>query len=157
MTNRLNLLVAVAAVIAASWAMAQPGGGYGWGPGMGPGCDAAAQGTGNCPGPGGGYGHGGGYGPGGGQGMNLLSSEERTQFHDAMHAVTTVDECNALVAQHKAVLAQRAKENGVTAPQRPKRALTALAETRSRESILPFDAVSPPMRGRASRPGGDNL
>jgi hypothetical protein len=120
MTNRLNLLVAVAAVIAASWAMAQPGGGYGWGPGMGPGCDAAAQGTGNCPGPGGGYGHGGGYGPGGGQGMNLLSSEERTQFHDAMHAVTTVDECNALVAQHKAVLAQRAKENGVTAPAGPR-------------------------------------
>jgi hypothetical protein len=120
MTNKANLMVAIAAAIAASWAMAQPAGGGGWGAGMGPGCDPAAQATGNCPGPGSGYGHGGGYGRGGGQGMNLISPEERTQFRDAMHAVKTVDECNALVAQREQVLAQRANEKGVAAPSGPR-------------------------------------
>jgi Spy/CpxP family protein refolding chaperone len=108
MTKKLSLAVGLVAAMAASLAMAQAGGGYGAGAGMGRGC--GAQCVGGCP----------GAGPGGGQGKVLLTPDERAQFHDAMHAVKTVDECNALVAQHRQLLQDRAKEAGVAPPTGPR-------------------------------------
>ncbi len=122
MTKKLSLAVGLVAAMAASLAMAQAGGGYGAGAGMGRGC--GAQCVDGCPGGGPGYGPGngrcGGAGPGGGQGKALLTPDERAQYHDAMHAVKTVDECNALVVQHRQLLQDRAKEAGVAPPAGPR-------------------------------------
>ena len=121
MTKTFAVAVGLAAAMAAAVGMAQSNGGFGWGPGMGPGCGAVQA---DCPGPGGGYGpgygHGGGNGWGGGRGLALLTPDERSAFHDAMHAVKTLDECNAITAQHRQVLEQRAKEKGIAAPAGPR-------------------------------------
>jgi hypothetical protein len=37
-----------------------------------------------------------------------------------MHAVKTLDECNAITAQHRQLLEQRAKEKGLAAPPGPR-------------------------------------
>jgi hypothetical protein len=122
---------AVAIAVAASFALAQPGG---WGYGPGPGCGNVAadggcpmgpgQGRGQGMGPGAGYGMGMGMGPGaggrGGAGAALLTPEERTAFRDTMHATKTVEACRAAVAEHRALIEQRAKEKGVTAPAGPR-------------------------------------
>jgi hypothetical protein len=121
-----NLALAIGMVsiaVAASVTMADPGG---YGMGMGPGCGAAAGA--NCPNAGGpgGYGRGGGYGPGaghgrgGGQGMALLTPEERAQHREAMHSLTTVEQCNAYMAGHRQMLEERAKEKGVAPPPGPR-------------------------------------
>jgi hypothetical protein len=128
-------LSAVAIAIAATLAIAQPGG---WGGGPGAGCgngpgagagQAAADGT--CP-MGQGRGMGMGMGPGAGQGMGpggrgqggagatLLTPEERTAFRDQMHATTTVEACKATMTAHRALIEQRAKEQGVTVPAGPR-------------------------------------
>jgi hypothetical protein len=112
----------VAVSVAASLAMADPGG-YGYG--MGPGCavaGGAAAGT-TCPGAGPGQGMGtmrGGYGRGGGQGMALLTPEERTKYRDAMHEVTTIEECNAVIGERQQLIEKRAQEKGVVAPLGPR-------------------------------------
>ena len=109
--------VGLAAAMAAAVAMAQPGGGMGWGPGMRHGCGSSQV---DCPASGSGYGPGYGHGWGGGGGAALLTPEERSAFHDAMHAVKTLDECNAVAAQHRQLLEQRAKEKGLAAPAGPR-------------------------------------
>ena len=116
MTKTFAVAVGLAAAMAAAVAMAQPIGGSGWGPGCGA-VQVDCPGTGRGYGPG--YGHGGGYGWGSGQGSALLTPEERSTFHDEMHAVKTLDECNAITAQHRQLLEQRAKEKGVAAPAGP--------------------------------------
>ncbi len=84
------------------------------------------------PGPGMGGGPGGmsGMGPGGGQGQgqgmrfpfdedntrgwSLMTTEERTAYHDKILAAKTLDECKAIqVEQHQAMEA-RAKEKGMS-------------------------------------------
>jgi hypothetical protein len=126
-------LGAIALAIATTLAVAQPGGpGYGPGAGCGngPGAgggQAAADGT--CPmgpgrgmgmGPGAGHGMGSGARGHGGAGAALLTTEERTAFRDQMHATTTVEACKATMAAHRAVIEQRAKEQGVTLPAGPR-------------------------------------
>jgi hypothetical protein len=132
--KKLALAIGMVSIaVAASVTMADPGG---YGMGMGPGCGAAAGA--NCPyggGPGGygpGYGRGGGYGPGagqgpgggygrgGGQGMALLTPEERAQHREAMHSLTSVEQCNAYMAEHRQLLLERAKEKGVAPPPGPR-------------------------------------
>ncbi|MFO1316551.1 MAG: hypothetical protein U1F58_13185 [Burkholderiales bacterium] len=111
----------VALAVAASVSMAGPGGGYGPGAGCGMGAGPGAGGA-NCPAGGGGFGPGPGYGRGGGgggYGMSLLTQEERIKFRDAMHEVKTVAECTAVVEQRHALIAERAKEKGVTIPAAP--------------------------------------
>jgi hypothetical protein len=125
MKNTLALAAGLAAAITMSLAYAQSGGGYGRGMdmgtgpgmGMGPGCNGADIAA-TCPGR---YGPGAarGHGPGGGYGMMLLTPEERRAFHTAMHSVTTVEACNALVAQRQELIAARAKELALVAPAAP--------------------------------------
>ena len=121
--RKLAMAVSVVALaVAASVSMAGPGGGYG--PGAGCGAGPGAGGA-NCPAAGGaGYGPGPGYGRGGGggggYGMSLLTQEERVKFRDAMHEVKTVAECTAVVEQRHALVAERAKEKGVTVPAEPR-------------------------------------
>ena len=85
------------------------GGPGGYGPGYGPGY-----------GRGGGSGPGAGYGRGGGPGMALLTPEERAQHREAMHSLTTVEQCNAYIAGHRQMLEERAKEKGVAPPPGPR-------------------------------------
>jgi hypothetical protein len=122
MTTKLGLAVGLLAAMAASLTMAQAGGGNGVGAGMGRGC--GAQCVDGCQGAGPGYGSGngrcGGAGPSGAHGNALLTPDERAQFHDAMHAVKSVDACNALVAQHRQLLQDRATEAGVAPPTGPR-------------------------------------
>jgi hypothetical protein len=118
--KKLALAIGMVSIaVAASATMADPGG---YGMGMGPGCGAAAGA--NCPyggGPGGyGPGYGPGYGRGGGQGMALLTPEERAQHHEAMHSLTSVEQCNAYMAEHRQLLLERAKEKGVAPPPGPR-------------------------------------
>jgi len=85
--------------------------------GMGPGM---SQGTGQ----GMGQGMGAGTGPGmrGGYGFSqkntpgwqLLTPEERTAFMQKMRSVKTYDECNSVMADHRKLVAERAKEKNVT-------------------------------------------
>jgi hypothetical protein len=118
-----------AAVVAASTALAGPAGpGPGYGPGYGPGCvEGAAPGSGCGYGPGAGMGPGGGMGPGHGMGRGhgmggrgygqaLLTPEERAAHMTAMHSLKTVDECNAYLAEHQQLIAERAKEKGLAPP-----------------------------------------
>ena len=117
--KKLTLVMgAAAAAIAASLALAQAGGpGYGPGPGAGP-CAATA----GAPGAGCGYGPGMGGGPGMGKGgghgygAQLLTPEERTAHWNAMHSFKTIDECNAYLAEHKKLVAERAQEKGLPVP-----------------------------------------
>lgn len=116
--KKLAMAVSMAALaLAASVSLA--------GPGYGPngGCGMNQGGGANCPAAGGGYGPGpgyGGHGRGGGVGMSLLTPEEQTKFRDAMHEMKTVAECNAVVAQRQALIAERAKEKGIAAPPGPR-------------------------------------
>ncbi|MFO1304320.1 MAG: hypothetical protein U1F54_11340 [Burkholderiales bacterium] len=121
METIMKKLIAAASVVAlalaASVSMAGgPGGGYGPGAGCGAGADAGGA---NCP-AGGGYGPGPGYGRGGGYGMSLLTEQERAKFRDAMHEVKTLAECTAVVEERHALVAERAKEKGVTLPATPR-------------------------------------
>ena len=80
------------------------------------------------PGMGGGPGGMGGMGPGGGQGQgmrfafdkdntrgwSLMTTEERTAYHDKMLAAKTLDECKAIQVEHHQAMEARAKEKGTT-------------------------------------------
>ena len=80
------------------------------------------------PGMGGGPGSMGGMGPGGGQGQgmrfafntdntrgwSLMTTEERTAYHDKMLAAKTLDECKAIQVEHHQAMEARAKEKGTT-------------------------------------------
>jgi len=84
------------------------------------------------PGPGMGGGPGGmsSMGPGGGQGQgqgmrfafdqdntrgwSLMTTEERTAYHDKMLAAKTLDECKAIQVEHHQAMEARAKEKGTT-------------------------------------------
>ena len=121
--SRLTIsLVTVAAVIAASVALADaagPGYGPGYGPGAGAGCaDAGTPGAGCGYGPGGGPGTGRGMGHGGGQGYGaqLLTPEERAAHMETMHSFTTVEQCNAYLAEHRQLIAERAQAAGLAVP-----------------------------------------
>jgi Spy/CpxP family protein refolding chaperone len=120
--KKLAMAVSMVAMgLAASVSMADPGGGYGYGAGCGAGMGPGGA---NCGAPGGGgYGHGPGYhgrgGGGQGMGMSLLTPEERTKFHDAMHEMKSVGECTAVVQQRQALISERAKEKGLAAPPGP--------------------------------------
>ena len=123
--KKLGMAISVVAMaLAASVSMAGPGGGSGPGAGYGPGAGCGmgpSAGGANCPAGGGGYGPGFGRGGGGGgYGMSLLTQEERVKFRDAMHEVKTVAECTAVVEQRHALVAERAKEKGVTVPAAPR-------------------------------------
>lgn len=104
-----------AATIAASLAFAGPGNGpgYGYGPGAGPGCTSGT--TTGCQG---GKGMGmGGQGRGQGAGLNLMTPEERDAHRAQMRSLTSVEQCNAYLAEHRAAMAARAAEKGVTLPE----------------------------------------
>ena len=112
--NKLTLAVGMVSIaVAASVTLADPGG-----LGMGPGCGMAAGAS--CPNAGGPGGYGPGYGRGGGQGMALLTPEERAQHREAMHSLTTVEQCNAYIAGHRQLLEERAREKGVAPPPGPR-------------------------------------
>ena len=80
------------------------------------------------PGMGGGPGGMGGMGPGGGQGQgmrfafdkdntrgwSLMTTEERTAYHDKMLAAKTLHECKAIQVEHHQAMEARAKEKGTT-------------------------------------------
>jgi hypothetical protein len=66
------------------------GRGYGMGPGAGMGPGYGMRGH--------------GYGP------SLLTPEEREAHMNAMHSLKTLDECNAYMAEHQKLVAERAKE-----------------------------------------------
>jgi hypothetical protein len=114
--KRTTLTLSIlATAFAASMAFAGPGG-AGPGYGGGPGCMNGAPSETGC-----GYGPGAGMGPGygmggGGQGMSLLTPEERTAHMTAMHSLKTVEECNAYVAEHQNLVAERARQQGITLP-----------------------------------------
>lgn len=127
MTTKLNGLgrlwaVGAATALLAACAAAQPAGlgsgpGFGMGQhgpgyGRGPGSGMGWQGQGAHPGPG-----GPGYHMGRGQGAAgaLLTSDEWQAHRDKMHAATTYDECKVALAEHIAVIEQRAKERGLVA------------------------------------------
>lgn len=106
-----------AATIAASLAFAGPGNGpgYGYGPGAGPGCTSGT--TTGCQG-GKGMGMGmGGQGRGQGAGLNLMTPEERDAHRAQMRSLTSVEQCNAYLAEHRAAMAAKAAEKGVTLPE----------------------------------------
>ncbi len=68
----------------------------------------------------------GGMGPGGGQGQgmrfafntdntrgwSLMTTEERTAYHDKMLAAKTYDECKEIQVEHHQAMEARAKEKG---------------------------------------------
>ena len=127
--SRLTIsLVTVAAAIAASVALADPAGpgyGPGYGPGAGAGCvNAGSPGAGcadtGTPGAGCGYGPGmgRGMGRGGGQGYGaqLLTPDERAVHMETMHSFTTVEQCNAYLAEHRQLIAERAQAQGLAVP-----------------------------------------
>jgi len=117
--SRLTIsLVTVAAAIAASVALADaagPGYGPGYGPGAGAGCaDAGTPGAGCGYGPG--MGRGMGRGGGQGYGAQLLTPEERAAHMETMHSFTTVEQCNAYLAEHRQLIAERAQAAGLAVP-----------------------------------------
>jgi hypothetical protein len=58
-----------------------------------------------------------GHGMGGrGYGRLLLTPEERVAHMTAMHSLKTADECNAYIAEHRKLIAERAKEKGLAPP-----------------------------------------
>ena len=58
-----------------------------------------------------------GHGMGGrGYGMSLLTPEERAAHMTAMHSLKTADECNAYIAEHRKLIAERAQEKGLAPP-----------------------------------------
>jgi hypothetical protein len=59
-------------------------------------------------------------GPGPGSGTPLLTEEERAQHREKMHSFKTVEECNAYLTEHRQMMAERAKEKGVSAPAGPR-------------------------------------
>ena len=102
----VSAMVAVMAIIPAS-AVAQsqgrPGGGPG--PGMGPGSGGmgmhrGAQST---------------------HGWSMMTPEERQAHMSKMHSFTTAKDCRAYVAEHHALMLERAKQRGVTIPAEPPR------------------------------------
>ena len=101
-----------AATIATSLAFAGPGGGPGYGPGCADGTAATCQG-----GKGPGMGMHGGQGRGQGAGLELMTPEERAAHRAQMKSLTTVEQCNAYLADHRAEMAERAKAKGVTLPE----------------------------------------
>jgi hypothetical protein len=108
-------LGAVTAALAATIALAGPGYGPGAGPGAGTGCAAGAAA--NCQG---GMGPGMGMGGGGrgqGAGLELMTPEERTAHRNQMRSLKTLDECNAYLSAHRAEMAARAAEMGITLPE----------------------------------------
>jgi hypothetical protein len=108
-------LGAATAALAATIALAGPGYGPGAGPGTGTGCAAGTAA--NCQG---GMGPGMGMGGGGrGQGaeLNLMTPEERTAHRNQMMSLKNVAECNAYLADHRAEMAKRAAEQGITLPE----------------------------------------
>ena len=119
--SRLTIsLVAVAAAIAASVALADPAGpgyGPGYGPGAGAGCvNAGSPGAGCGYGPGYGMGRGMGRGGGQGHGAQLLTPDERAVHMETMHSFTTVEQCNAYLAEHRQLIAERAQAAGLAVP-----------------------------------------
>ena len=119
--SRLTIsLVTVAAAIAASVALADPAGpgyGPGYGPGAGAGCvNAGSPGAGCGYGPGYGMGRGMGRGGGQGYGAQLLTPDERAAHMETMHSFTTVEQCNAYLAEHRQLIAERAQAAGLAVP-----------------------------------------
>ncbi|UXY15459.1 hypothetical protein N8I74_00135 [Chitiniphilus purpureus] len=57
-------------------------------------------------------------GPGNTVGWQLMTPEEQRTHRDRMRSLQTYDECNTYVAEHRALMAQRAKARGVALPQR---------------------------------------
>jgi hypothetical protein len=116
----MGLAAATGLALAATLAVAHPGGGWGMGMGMG-----AGPGS----GPGMGYGMGGmmmGGGPGacanaqGGSGpfagQPLFTVEEMTAHRDAMRNATTVEQRQQLMTAHRTEMQRRAAERGITCP-----------------------------------------
>jgi len=101
-----------AATIATSLAFAGPGGGPGYGPGCTDGTATTCQG-----GKGPGMGMHGGQGRGQGAGLELMTPEERAAHRTKMQSLTSVEQCNAYLADHRAAMAERAKAKGVTLPE----------------------------------------
>lgn len=111
-----SLMIAAAALTAASLAHAQPGP-------RGPG--AAASGA-SAPGPGPGRMGGPGmmgrrFGPDNTPGWAMMTPAERTAHRDRMWSFKTEGECRAYLDQHHQLMADRAKERGRSVPAMPRR------------------------------------
>jgi hypothetical protein len=48
------------------------------------------------------------------RGWSLMTTEERTAYHDKMLAAKTLDECKAIQVEHHQAMEARAKEKGTT-------------------------------------------
>jgi hypothetical protein len=116
----MGLVAASGLALAATLAVAHPGGG--WGHGAGPGA-GRGMGMGMGMGPGMmGQGWGGGgcaaaaaqSGPFAGQ--PLFTVEEMTAHREAMHGATTVEQRRELMLAHRGEMQRRAAERGITCP-----------------------------------------
>ena len=111
----MGFVAATGLALAATLAVAHPGGG--WGQGAGPGY-GMGQGM--------GYGMGQGMGHGWGHGMMgqngpfagepLFTAEEQNAFRDQMRSATTVEERQRLAQERRTEAQSRAAERGITCP-----------------------------------------
>jgi hypothetical protein len=94
---------------------------------------ALAQGPGSGPG---GKGPGGGwqFGPNNTRGWSLMTAEERDQHRQKMLGATTLAECQAVLAEHRKLIAERAKERGVAVPPGPRTDMCERMRARGRIS-----------------------
>jgi hypothetical protein len=53
-------------------------------------------------------------------GWSMMSADERTNYRNRMTAAKSVDECRSLVAQHRGLIEERAKQRGAAAPPGPR-------------------------------------
>jgi hypothetical protein len=116
----MGFVAATGLALAATLAVAHPGGGWGPGYGAGPG-----QGRGMGQGMGMGHGMGQGYGgcaaaaqnqTGPFAGQPLFTVEEMTAQREAMRNATTVEQRQELMLAHRTEAQRRAAERGITCP-----------------------------------------
>ena len=97
----------------------------------------AASGVALAQGPGpGGKGPGGGwqFGPGNTRGWSLMTPDERNEHRRKMLGATTYAECQAVLAEHRKLIEERAKERGVAAPPGPRTDMCERMKARGRIS-----------------------
>lgn len=115
----LGAIAVLGLALAASVAGAHGGMEQGMGQGMGPGMQGGHGGMhGSMGGMHGGKGQMQGHGGGMGVGQQLMTPEERTAMRQKMQAAATPEERQALATANRAEMERRAKEKGITLPER---------------------------------------
>lgn len=115
----IGAIAALGLALAASVAGAHGGMEQGMGQGMGHGMQGGHGGMhGSMGGMHGGKGQMQGHGGGMGAGQQLMTPEERTAMREKMHAAATREERQALATANRAEMEKRAKEKGITLPER---------------------------------------